>query len=478
MCTVRDVSQAVHEGDTSRVRTLLDSLGKLHRFHTITPEEYDAFGYVFLSTLSCALGREYSQGMWLIYNSIATALLRENKSSTGEVFSTPERKSSLLDKFLNPAEKSAIKEAIEVLSREKDELATAIYAKVAEKKPKLTESLNKMKKRELVKVLLKCAEDYAQDSRSPKLTYRLGEMHYKSDIDIEAYPVLLAAVVETVPAMVPGGENSPTQRSAWAKVVNNIEGSLFQGHIWCQYRASLQEFHKNQIATKMTWDSSNQKQVVADFMALLEAKIPHQNLSPMIEGDMFIKKISEILSCSDTIKLIRLIENLGTVHSRRYGVTSSDFNLVGETFTEALRTAEARSGWTEVFRFISQIVGGSLKQPKGNTPKSAESPRTVPQTSLVSVSPKKDEKSSPPSRLSIRAISKCNTRQNCWLIINDQQTNVPNAYDVTKWLSTHPGGASTILKWGGKECTKPFTKVHSQSAWSQLQKWYQGPVDD
>jgi L-lactate dehydrogenase (cytochrome) len=41
-------------------------------------------------------------------------------------------------------------------------------------------------------------------------------------------------------------------------------------------------------------------------------------------------------------------------------------------------------------------------------------------------------------------VAKHRTRESCWVIIRG------NAYDVTDFLDVHPGGASVVLKYGGK----------------------------
>ena len=37
-----------------------------------------------------------------------------------------------------------------------------------------------------------------------------------------------------------------------------------------------------------------------------------------------------------------------------------------------------------------------------------------------------------------------NSRESCWVVIDDQ------AYDLTSYLDVHPGGSSIILKYAGR----------------------------
>ena len=44
-------------------------------------------------------------------------------------------------------------------------------------------------------------------------------------------------------------------------------------------------------------------------------------------------------------------------------------------------------------------------------------------------------------------VAKHSTREDCWIIIHGK------AYDLTKFLPEHPGGAGVILKYAGKDAT-------------------------
>lgn len=71
-------------------------------------------------------------------------------------------------------------------------------------------------------------------------------------------------------------------------------------------------------------------------------------------------------------------------------------------------------------------------------------------------------------------ISKHNTLKDCWLIINNK------VYNVTSYIPSHPGGASAIISYCGKEATAAFdTKggtgnSHSSNAVSLLVNYYIG----
>ncbi|KAJ9157260.1 Cytochrome b5 [Pleurostoma richardsiae] len=47
------------------------------------------------------------------------------------------------------------------------------------------------------------------------------------------------------------------------------------------------------------------------------------------------------------------------------------------------------------------------------------------------------------------------SRESCWVIVDG------SAYDVTSFLDSHPGGASAILKYAGKDATAAFKPIHA-----------------
>lgn len=68
------------------------------------------------------------------------------------------------------------------------------------------------------------------------------------------------------------------------------------------------------------------------------------------------------------------------------------------------------------------------------------------------------------------------TAQSCWLIIDGK------VYDVTSYLSQHPGNAETILPYCGKDgsaafATKDKGQPHSPFAASLLNKYYVGDLN-
>jgi L-lactate dehydrogenase (cytochrome) len=57
--------------------------------------------------------------------------------------------------------------------------------------------------------------------------------------------------------------------------------------------------------------------------------------------------------------------------------------------------------------------------------------------------------------LSGQEVAKHNSRQSCWVVIKGK------AYDLTTFLDDHPGGANSILRYGGKDATEEYELLHA-----------------
>jgi len=118
--------------------------------------------------------------------------------------------------------------------------------------------------------------------------------------------------------------------------------------------------------------------------------------------------------------------------------------------------------------FISYVaIGGFLqKQQKGSTvPETTTSSATAPTPSTSS------------KTFTVAEVATHNSTSDCWLIINN------TVYDVSKFLGDHPGGASIIIPYCGKEATKAFDTQdrgsrggHSSSASSMLNGYQIGTL--
>lgn len=80
--------------------------------------------------------------------------------------------------------------------------------------------------------------------------------------------------------------------------------------------------------------------------------------------------------------------------------------------------------------------------------------------------------------LTVGEVSKHNSGSNCWMIINNK------VYDLTSFLNSHPGGASVMILYCGKDGTRAYntkdkimSKAHSQTADNLLASFYIGDLN-
>ena len=79
------------------------------------------------------------------------------------------------------------------------------------------------------------------------------------------------------------------------------------------------------------------------------------------------------------------------------------------------------------------------------------------------------------SPLSANEVSKHNSEQDCWLIIEN------GVYNVTQYIELHPGGRDRIISNCGTDATQPFVTQdgrggHSQTAYDELKLFYIGDI--
>ncbi|KAK7465686.1 hypothetical protein VKT23_005658 [Stygiomarasmius scandens] len=73
----------------------------------------------------------------------------------------------------------------------------------------------------------------------------------------------------------------------------------------------------------------------------------------------------------------------------------------------------------------------------------------------------------------LEEVAKHNTASSCWVIIKNQ------VYDVSEFLSEHPGGTSIILKYAGRDATLAYEPIHPKDALEKNlpSSKHLGPVD-
>jgi len=63
-------------------------------------------------------------------------------------------------------------------------------------------------------------------------------------------------------------------------------------------------------------------------------------------------------------------------------------------------------------------------------------------------------------------VSKHTTKDDCWLIIKDM------VYNVTEFLSIHPGGSSIVVSVGGQDATEYFEELHREDILDEVGSKY------
>lgn len=73
---------------------------------------------------------------------------------------------------------------------------------------------------------------------------------------------------------------------------------------------------------------------------------------------------------------------------------------------------------------------------------------------------------------SLDEIKNHTTRESVWIIIDDY------VFDVTSYMSKHPGGSQLFLKYAGTDCTKQFNDAKHVDAFNYMDDLCVGKVKD
>lgn len=67
-------------------------------------------------------------------------------------------------------------------------------------------------------------------------------------------------------------------------------------------------------------------------------------------------------------------------------------------------------------------------------------------------------------QISLNELAKHNTAESCWIAINGV------VFDVTGFISQHPGGSAVLIQHAGSDATEAFNEIgHSKHAMKQLE---------
>ena len=120
--------------------------------------------------------------------------------------------------------------------------------------------------------------------------------------------------------------------------------------------------------------------------------------------------------------------------------------------------------------------GKNLIWNKGTVVKATPTPKKTP---MVSQSPTPTKSSSPTAnsgltKLTLEEVMKNDSSTSCWSIIYG------NVFNLTKWITKHPGGAEKIRAICGKDGTNSFERQHTGDggAANQLSAYFLGKLGD
>lgn len=142
--------------------------------------------------------------------------------------------------------------------------------------------------------------------------------------------------------------------------------------------------------------------------------------------------------------------------TRPLGMAASLLGLVATVFTFLAGHSGATLAWSDVAAAPS-------------TP-SAPSASAAPSTSAsesTSTSP-----STQAGKYTAEEVAKHNTESDCWAIVDG------NAYDLTEWVNSHPGGPGAISSLCGTDATKAFEQQHgdAEGPTKALERFLLGPA--
>uniref|UniRef100_A0A182N698 Cytochrome b5 heme-binding domain-containing protein n=1 Tax=Anopheles dirus TaxID=7168 RepID=A0A182N698_9DIPT len=132
--------------------------------------------------------------------------------------------------------------------------------------------------------------------------------------------------------------------------------------------------------------------------------------------------------------------------------TQSSLRVVGQPARAALVTSA----------FLRHLRVQSAQQLFACSPRKAQYPYSP---SLKTMAPTELK------QYSLAEVAQHNKPDDVWMVIHDK------VYDVTKFLSEHPGGEEVLVEYAGKEATAEFDDVgHSSDAKEQMKQFLVGEL--
>lgn len=152
-------------------------------------------------------------------------------------------------------------------------------------------------------------------------------------------------------------------------------------------------------------------------------------------------------------------------------VTQAPEESTEEESVEATATAEPEV--TESSVDVEPTTEPEAQPAETSTPKASAAKTPVQtKTPTKTPSPTPSETASAAGYTAAQVAEK-NSRSHCWVIVND------SVYNLTDWITKHPGGSGSILSLCGGDATSAFEGKHGGEARpsSILESYYLGPLN-
>ena len=169
-----------------------------------------------------------------------------------------------------------------------------------------------------------------------------------------------------------------------------------------------------------------------------------------------------------------------TVSKVKYVCAKSGTKLIWKKGTTAPKPSVSATAKASVSATAKASVSASAKPSASVTPTPSQSANQSPSPSKSATQSPSPSKSATPSattaptKLTLDEIKKHDSSTSCWSIVYG------NVFDLTKWITKHPGGAEKIRAICGKDGTSSFERQHTGDAGAakQLSSYFLGKLGD
>ena len=231
------------------------------------------------------------------------------------------------------------------------------------------------------------------------------------------------------------------------------------------------------FAVRASFTKAGEKKAFrADFKAGDALAVQYLIVDKKPENTLKNTRLPQLVVTSPTGKSLTLKFTERTKFYEPYGKTNylylSRYNATSEAGTYSFTlTSRAKASVTIAVgerEVPGEVIRGA--RPVATPTEAAVAPKQTPTpTPTAKATP---TPTSTKASYTMEDVKKANTRAKCWSAIDG------NVYDLTSWISSHPGGTSAILFLCGKDGTSSFKAQHegASSPASVLANYFLGPL--